>query len=186
MLNNIAGVLAPFGVVAGDYESIQTATVGSGGSSAITFNSIPSTYKHLQVRWIAKTNRNSADGHGPMQVVLNGATTPTNYYQHALYGTGSGTPTAEANNYNYVSYVASTTNITPFGVGIMDVLDYANSNKNTTLRTLGGFDNNGSGFVALDSNLWNNTAAVNSIAFYPFLGTLFTQYSHFALYGIKG
>ena len=35
------------------FESIQTVTVGSGGQSSISFSSIPSTYKHLQLRCFA-------------------------------------------------------------------------------------------------------------------------------------
>ena len=40
-----------------EFESIATVTVGSGGSSTISFTSIPGTYKHLQVRGIGRTNR---------------------------------------------------------------------------------------------------------------------------------
>jgi len=38
------------------YESISTVTVGSGGSTTISFSSIPATYKHLQIRAIAKAS----------------------------------------------------------------------------------------------------------------------------------
>ena len=34
-----------------------TVTVGSGGTASITFSSIPSTYKHLQIRIFGQTNR---------------------------------------------------------------------------------------------------------------------------------
>ena len=49
--NSIAGFLGT-GVAAStsSYESIATTTVGAGGSSSISFTSIPSTYTHLQVR----------------------------------------------------------------------------------------------------------------------------------------
>ena len=48
----ILGILASSGVAAGaanSYESIATVTVGSGGSSTITFSSIPATFTHLQI-----------------------------------------------------------------------------------------------------------------------------------------
>jgi len=41
----------------GDYESIQTVTVGSTSQSSISFTSIPSTYKHLQIRYISRCDR---------------------------------------------------------------------------------------------------------------------------------
>jgi hypothetical protein len=70
-----------------------------------------------------------------------------------------------------------------FGALVIDILDYTNTNKNTTIRSLGGYDANGSGYLQLESMLWNNTAAINQIV----LGTGgWAQYSSFALYGIKG
>jgi hypothetical protein len=65
-------------------------------------------------------------------------------------------------------------------------LDYANTNKYKTTRSIGGNDNNGSGFVSLISGLWLSTSAISNIEIIPLNGTLWTQYSHFALYGIKG
>ena len=38
------------------YDSIATVVVGSGGASSITFSSVPSTYKHLQIRFIARND----------------------------------------------------------------------------------------------------------------------------------
>jgi hypothetical protein len=73
-----------------------------------------------------------------------------------------------------------------FGVGITDVLDYTNTNKNKVLRNLGGVDNNGSGRVAMTSGMWLNTNAITSITLVPSVGTSFNEYSQFALYGIQG
>jgi len=78
-----------------------------------------------------------------------------------------------------------------FGVGIIDILDYANTNKYKTLRgvlglSLNAADASGSfGRVNMSSGSWRNTNAISSITLYPTLGTGFTQYSSFALYGIK-
>jgi hypothetical protein len=72
-----------------------------------------------------------------------------------------------------------------FGAGIIDILDYTNTNKYKTVRSLNGVDNNGSGALALNSSLWLNTAAITNITITSD-GTLFDQYSSFALYGIKG
>ena len=69
---------------------------------------------------------------------------------------------------------------------VTDILDYTDTNKLTTVRTLGGYDVNGAGQFGLFSNLWNNTAAVSTITLRIVGGTNFAQYSEFALYGIKG
>ena len=42
------------------YESIATQTVGAGGVASVTFSSIPSTYKHLQLRIMSRADRSGA------------------------------------------------------------------------------------------------------------------------------
>lgn len=163
---------------ANSYESIATVTVGSGGSAYVEFTSIPSTYKHLQVRFIGRSS-----GSPDTQVQYNGDTTTTNYRSHLLYGDGASVTASTIANTAYVGYVATASNI--FGVSVVDILDYANTNKYKTTRTLAGYDANGSGYAILYSHLWLSTSAISSLKIYPNSGN-FTQYSHFALYGIKG
>ena len=71
-----------------------------------------------------------------------------------------------------------------FGTGIIDILDYADTSKYKTVRTLFGYDANGSGYIAFSSNLWQSTSAITSITMTPVNGI--AEYSSFALYGIKG
>lgn len=167
--------------ITGDYESIATVTVGSGGSSAITFSSIPSTYQHLQIRIIAR----DAGGSGEFKIELNSDTTTTNYRRHGIQGDGSTAYAFTSNNNTDAAMPYSGQTASVFGGYVIDILDYANTNKNTTIRTLGGHDLNGSGIMGFYSNLWNNTAAVTSIDLKIPGGTNFAQYSHFALYGCK-
>lgn len=187
MLNNIAALLDSGAAPApsASYESIATVTVGAGGASSISFSSIVGTYSHLQVR---ATVRGSTGGNVNENLLIkfNGAT--TNYYQgHRLAGDGaSAFATASATTSSaYAGYVAGSgaaSNV--FGVTVVDILDYSNTNKNKTVRAIGGVDHNGSGLVLLGSALWINTAAITSIEMYNFGGNL-AQYSSFALYGIK-
>ena len=173
-----------------DYDSIATTTVGGGGSSSITFSSIPSTYRHLQVRYIAQTNRGTY-GISEYSLTFNGDT-GSNYSYHELLGDG-----ASASGLAYSTQTAirgdgtiGTTTGGTFGVGVLDILDYANTNKYKTTKMLEGVDFNGTmagygGRIGLISGNWRNTAAITSITFVPNTGTLFSQYSQFALYGIK-
>ena len=166
---------------ASSYESIATVTVGAGGSSSITFSSIPSTYTHLQIRLFAKSTT-AGTGGTVTSITFNGNAMTKNHY---LYANGS----------TVVSGVGASgdTNNTPtagftsiFSAGIIDILDYTNTNKNKTLRALGGYDYNSAGEMALYSNLYaTNTNAITSIVLSPLSGN-FAQYSSFALYGIKG
>jgi hypothetical protein len=168
----------------GAYDSIATTTVGSGGAASITFSSIPQTYTHLQIRGFTRSPDASY-----ITAQFN-ADTGSNYSTHYIYaepGTVVGGATANDSKF-YVSrsnYFASTS--TMFGAGICDILDYANTNKYKTTRTLTGNDTNGTagGVILYASGSWRNTAAVTSILIYPTSGN-FSQYTQFALYGIKG
>jgi hypothetical protein len=172
--------------VTNSYESIETFTVGAGGSPLLSFTSIPSTYKHLQIRAFAKGSVNSEVG---CAATFNGDSS-TNYVQfHQLYGQGTsaiaGVGGLSSVNMEWFYMPGTNRAASTFGGYVLDILDYQNTNKNKTVRHLGGFDDNGAGFIILRSHLWMNTAAINRIDIAPNSGN-FTQYSSFALYGIKG
>jgi len=183
-------------LVTNNYSSIQTVTVGSGGASSITFSSIPSTYTHLQVRYFAQTNRSLVVDDA--FITINGDTTGGNYYSHQLQGSGSSASAfSSAGNggggvgifWPYAFSATASGSYNYWAGGVIDVLDYANTNKNKTLRSLSGSDANGAApsgypaFVTLSSAAWFNTSAITSITFKS--NGNFSQYSTFALYGVK-
>jgi hypothetical protein len=183
MLSPLIGIIASSGgaaASASSYESIATTTVGSGGSSSVTFSSIPSTYTHLQIRCLTGDSI-AQDNSGLMY--FNSDTTNTNYRMHYLDGNGSAVGAGSLAAPYVIWYPGKSPN---FGITIIDILDYTNTNKNTTCRALNGFDANGSGTVDLISSLWLNTAAITSITLDAGGSALWQQYSSFALYGIKG
>ena len=166
-------------LLANSYESISTVTVGSGGAGSVTFSSIPATYTHLQIRGIAR-----AGGDGQLDATLN-SDTGTNYSCHSLLGYGSGVaPNAESNS-SKITMEAYTNATSVFAAYIIDILDYANTNKYKTTRNLAGYDSNGAGRVSLNSGNWRNTNAITSVTLTARSQT-FQQYTQFALYGIKG
>lgn len=173
--------------ITNSYESISTTTVGAGGTSTITFSSIPSTYKHLEIR---SFGANSATNNQYVKLVFN-SDTGANYAEHHLSGNGS-TANAGANaSFNngglyFGMGLPGTLLSNVFGAGVTTILDYANTNKYKTVRSLDGFDGNGSGGVEIVSSLWQSTSAITSITLTVNGSNNFQQYSHFALYGIKG
>lgn len=181
----ILGILASSTVTAaGDYESIATVTVGSGGASSVTFSSIGTDWTHLQIRAIGRATR--AGSTDSVKLQLN-SDTAANYDQHWLYGDGSSALAAATPNASFIYPVittAATDLSNTFCAMVIDILDYRNTNKNTTVRALTGYDVNGGGYSMLTSGLWRNTSAVTSISFSPGSSN-WAQYSHFALYGIK-
>ncbi len=189
MLNTILGSFSS-GVVAvpSSYESIATVTVGSGGSANVEFTSISSDYTHLQIRGIYKCTTANDD-----YVLLQfNSDTGSNYSRHRLRGNGSavaaGAQTSQTSGIGgfwHPTFPTPDTN--NFGVTIVDILDYKNTNKYTTIRILTGTDNNNVyTTLGLYSSLWMNTAAVTSIKLIAADASNFSQYTQFALYGIKG
>lgn len=158
---------------------IGVTTVGSGGAASVTFSSIPQTYTHLQVRALVFSNTTGS----VTSMAFNGDTNyGANYYNHLLYTAGSGSVSAGSQAWSYAPIFQGSTTIG--SAMVLDILDYANTNKYKVTRDLDGYDANGSGGLSLTSNLWKNTAAITSITFSA--NTAFTQYTSFALYGIKG
>lgn len=177
------------------YESIATVTLGSAASSA-TFSSIPSTYKHLQIRGIFMPTNTDFSA----VFRLNGDSSSSNYVAHTLEGNGSSAVASSSTPYTPSSlrilYTQDSTGSQYPAGFVLDILDYANTNKYKTTRALAGIDTNGAYFganrIALASGLWMSTSAVNSVTLYSAqggygstLGSNFAANSSFALYGIK-
>lgn len=168
------------------FESIASAS-GTGSSGTITFSSIPSTYQHLQIRGIADSS--GAGTQQDLLVRINGVTS-SSYSNHSVRGNGS-TVSVDGNASQTYAYffdviTGNSVGASTLGAFILDLHDYASTSNTKTLRLLGGFDNNGSGYAALSSCLFNNTAAVSSISLIAGGGGNWETNTQFALYGIKG
>jgi hypothetical protein len=171
--------------VASDFESIATVTL-SGNQATVSFTSIPSTYQHLQIRAIARTDR---AGTGDAVKMTVNSDTGSNYSAHQLFGIGSTTGAGAQTNAALIfieRFSGATATSGIFGAVVIDILDYKNTDKFTTVRAFGGVDLNGDGQIHLNTGLYRNTNAITSISFTPNVGTNFVQHSSFALYGIKG
>ena len=171
-------------LVTNSYESIATVS-GDGSSTSIAFNSISGTYKHLQIRYIGRF----ASGGGTTSTTANlrfNSDSGSNYANHYLRGTGSaadaGAATSSAQNFALIAQSGAPSNV--FTAGIIDLLDYQNSNKYKTVRAIYGYEDNSSGELQFRSGLWMNTAAITSITISS--TNPFATNSKFALYGIKG
>jgi hypothetical protein len=188
----ILGTIAsqvPANLPVGSFESIATALVDSGGASSVTFSAIPSTYKHLQVRAIARTTATGGTTQNLNMTINNDTSANYSFHQLQTGGSGAGSYGENVNRTNCVQVLHITTSTAPsgvFGAGIIDILDYVNTSKNRTVRSIRGQEqNNTDGTVGLHSYLYNSTTAVSRLDLFPSVGSL-VQYSSFALYGIKG
>jgi hypothetical protein len=185
-------MLIPFGVLsaagagglvaASDFELIATA-FGTGSSGVIEFTSIPTDFKHLQIR---STSRNTG-GSSSVDLTFNNVTT-TSYSAHYLIGGSTSVTSSWITNESDIflqTYQAPSVVSDTVAAGVIDILDYTSTSKNTTIRALYGHADNATvRTIRFVSGLFMQTNAINSITFTT-VGN-FTSTTRFSLYGIKG
>jgi hypothetical protein len=177
------GILALAGGAAFDssYDLLSTHNVTGTSTSEVEFvnlNQYAADYKHLQIRVLARKD----NGDGSMLMTFNGVS--TGYASHTLFGGGSSVVSNGAGNRTSILQYLSSKSSEPanaFAASVWDILDPFSSQKNTTVRVLGGTS---IPEIILGSGLWNNTAAVTSILLTSGTGN-FATYSRFGIYGSK-
>jgi len=182
--SKISGVWKQFysAVAPSNYDLLETVELTSSASS-VDFTGLGSytDYKHLQIRMITSSTRsNAADG---INMRMNGVST-SSYTSHELRGDGSSVTahayTSETSMRLGITSAANSTN--NFAGGVVDILDFADSSKNTTIRSFTGMTSFNT--VRLNSGLFINTAAITSISIFASNGNVAAD-SRISLYGIK-
>lgn len=164
------GSMYPLGVV----------TLAS-NQTVITFENIPQTYTHLQLRVMARSSVSDW-----ANIKFNNDGTSGNYRWHYLTGTGTAASSSSntGNSLGVLSFLGNSSNPSN---AVIDILDYKSTNKNKTVRCLGGYDGNGNGQVSLISNMYfpGTIAAITRIDLQLGASGSFQTNSSFALYGIQ-
>ena len=164
------------GGAAGAYELISTVTVSGGSPTLINFTSIPQTYKHLQIRMTARTDRAATSD----QIFF-----PQAARVHFLLGNGSAVSSGTDAATQLIGNVpGNTATANTFASMIVDIFDYTSTTKNKTIRALFG-SSSSVNEIRLTSGIIVNTAALTSFQMYPNYGSLVNG-SRASLYGIKG
>lgn len=153
-------------------------------TSSVTFNtSALSEYKHLQLRWVGRDGSNSGDSY-----IRFNNDSGNNYATHRLVGGGGSVSSSSVVPAStiYVGFMANNNNDSSgiFAAGITDILDFASTTKNKTVRALTGTYGSNV-LVGLRSGVWLNTAAITSIEFISG-GSGWVSGSRISLYGSKG
>jgi hypothetical protein len=148
-------------------EAIQT-TYLEADAASVTLGSIPATYEHLQLRICPRTDQAYGYVELSVQVGVGGVIqTGTDYYSHWLAGynttetAGGGT----ARDY-FKLFVGSGahTDAAQYAGIVADILDYANTNKNTTIQGVGGTAHAvTTPYLAFSSGLWDGTGAIDTL-----------------------
>jgi hypothetical protein len=173
----VSNVDPDFGV----YESIATSVSTYG----VAFTSIPTQFKHLQLRVLARDS--SASQNQELAIRLNGDAT-SNYKNHWINGNGSSaTSSSDTRTYMHCAVITSAFHSASIeACAIIDILDWQSTNKVKVVRSLGGYDANGSGQIELSSAMWIGSASTAITQIEVFVGSgVAVANNHFALYGIK-
>jgi hypothetical protein len=175
-------------VISGNFDSISSYTV-TGTDASITFSSIPSTYTHLQVRGIARSNGSLKTG--PIFVTVNGDT-GTNYGSQGSLINHSGLGLIAYYDNAAPTYYAQrhTGSLAPsnyFGSTVFNIIDYKNTSKSKIfLGEIGGALAGATADNTTSSSFgghWRNTNAITSITLTPNSGSWIAG-TTFSLYGI--
>ena len=164
------------------FTLIASSTVGSGGTSAITFSSIPTTFTDLCVKLSLRSNRSSAvEG---ISFRFNADTNGANYVSRRLLGDGSAA-SSDVNDNQMSLTNGNTATSSTFGNTEIYIPNYLGSTyKSVSVDSVS--ENNATlAYAILSAGIWNNTSAINSLSFVPQVGTLWNEYSAAYLYGIK-
>jgi hypothetical protein len=147
--------------------------------ASITFSSIPQTYTDLYLVFSARSNYGA--GTDALQISFNSNT--SSYSSRLLYGTG--TSAASTTIARYVGeIVPATYTANTFGNLSIYVPNYTSGSAKSYSADTVTENNATSAFQVITAGLWDNTAAITSIAFTTVSGSNFLQYTSATLYGI--
>lgn len=171
----------------GIFESIATITVDISGLYSVIFDNIPQNYSHLHFRGINRTTRPA--GVNDSSVVRFNNDSGANYTEHdTMYLTGSGTGlanSAQATSQTQGYFALCGNNGGYLGPFLVDIMDYTSISKYKITKSHSMVDNAGNSAYQMGSSLWMSTAPITKVEIYSGTGYPFTQYSTFALYGIR-
>lgn len=183
------GILAASGASGAAFELIQT-SFGNGSSGTIEFSSIPSTYRHLQLRMTVRHDNASSANLEECSIRFNNVSTNI-YSMHWLEGSGA---TVSSGNYSTQNSMwgiwsnAPSSTASVFAGTIFEILDYASTNKFKTVRSLSGSVPATPARISLYSASYQATTAISSIQIFSPNPTTkpFHSSARFSLYGIRG
>ncbi len=166
------------------YELIQAVTLSS-DTATVTFSSIPSTYTDLELLVSARVDRTGTSVN--MGLRFNGSS--SNYTQRALVSYGSTVDSLFSTALDQFGYWYSPGNgatASTFSNQSVYISNYASSSYHKSISIDSTSEHNGTDTnLLLFAGLWENTAAITSIALSNYQGSNLKSGSTFYLYGIK-
>lgn len=173
------------------YYHLATYTVTGSAETVIEFTnldtSFASTYKHLQIFAVARSDRSGA--HNEPYIIRANSDSGSNYSWHSAYGYGGGSGAGAGANASYLQIsdgITSASSATgTFGATLMDIPNAFSTNTYKTFQTLNGYASPGYGITIFNTGNWRNTSAISSLSFEPLIGTNFLVGSTISIFGLK-
>lgn len=173
------------------FELISTA-YGTGSSGVMAFSSIPQTYKHLQLRFSARSDANFGTAPSTMYLYFNADVGYNKYAYHEYNAQGNG-GSLNINNTSQADWIQLATSLFGSGstsgryaYGVIDIPDYTYSGKSKTAICLSSAADASTGYVAQHSGTYHaSTTPLTTVTLQATSGNFDTS-SRFSLYGIKG
>ena len=158
-------------------------TVGSGGSTSVTFSSIPQTYTDLKL--VAST-RSTATGsnYAPIRISFNGTAYTSSFSAKGLYGNGTNALSENWTQSDFYWAVGASATASTFSNDELYIPNYTSSNNKSMSVDMATENNATNALAYMLAGLWSNSAAITSITLTTASGS-FDQYSSFYLYGIS-
>lgn len=169
------------GAAANSFELIETAVLSTNATD-VYFDTVPSTYRHLQIRI---STRNSTTFSTALRLRPN-YDSNFNYWTHRLGSGGSSVNATNVDNTGRIDNLIQTSSAPTgsFGVAVIDILDASSTTKFKTIRALHGYTDPSANAIQMTSIQWRSTSAINSFWLNCWDGS-FLSGSRFSLYGIK-
>jgi len=173
-------------------DSIGSVVVNTSGSSTITIANIPQTYSSLYLTLMGSTQATGGSGYTPFYIYFNADVTAANYRSHALQADGSSASSFSVSGsgagIRILDLVNSTVTSNAQPV-IIDIYDYANTNKNKSIKLISGHNTNGAAVtypqtLFLVGGIWESNSAITSLTITS-SGSNFSIGTVASLYGVK-
>lgn len=161
------------------YKALATVTVGAGGAAGITFSNIPAGYTDLSI-FLNGRSTYTGDTYRYGTIQFNDSTSDQS--SKYSYYDGSTQITSAGDVYYWTPGNSAASNI--FSNIHVYISNYSSSATKAVSLDSVSPSNTTQAFIAILAGRWNNTAAINKIAFFP-AGGNWVQYSSATLFGIS-
>lgn len=171
--------------MANTFTAISTVTVGSGGTTSISFSSIPQTYSDLLVLFSLREDTDDRN----VKLTFNSSSSSIYSGKYLMGSAGTNYTGTDTNNTYFTivtGAVASPATVNTFGNSLLYIPRYTSTSYNKSIRidTTNENADSGNSGCAIYAGVWASTSAISGITFTPW-ASKFVQYSTATLYGIK-